>query len=419
MPNSEPEGLLGVGTPQYQEVNLSDDLNWFRLRIERFVRGGIYLLAGQPGIGKSTLGIQIALDLGRSGEKTVFILTEQSREDLALRARKLCSAWPTQVANNALAKIQPEDGLYDVEHLPQFLSQHVLSPGGKYHGLKFIILDSIQGHGLSSAATKQYRKLYEFCRACKSSGITVLLVAHVTKKGEIAGPKDLEHNVDCVLVMRKAMVYRPMFVPKNRFGPAVLKPVPLEMDKVTTALQLSPHNEAVSSVARTYLGGPTPIAEAQAAVSLPSYGMRGKITAPGLPRKEIEQLTNCISQIPDLDIDDLDYTIHCRLPGNHFYRPIMGLPVAMALIASYIQKDIPAPHVYIGEIDLLRKVREVSEELIIELWESIQTGTIKTPIRLFLPPESAKVIQGTVNGVTVVPCALLENAVFNTWPDLR
>src|SRR5262245_36793446 len=97
MPESEPEGLLGVGTPHYQEVALSEDLNWFRLRIERFVRGGIYLLAGQPGIGKSTLAIQIALDLGRSGEKSVFILTEQSREDLALRARKLSSAWPPKM----------------------------------------------------------------------------------------------------------------------------------------------------------------------------------------------------------------------------------------------------------------------------------------------------------------------------------
>jgi hypothetical protein len=92
------------------------------------------------------------------------------------------------------------------------------------------------------------------------------------------------------------------------------------MDKITTALKLSPHSELVSSVAKTYLGANIGIAEAQAAVSLPSYGTRGKITAPGLPRREIEQLTTCISQIPDMGIEDLDYTIHCRLPGEKRYR---------------------------------------------------------------------------------------------------
>jgi predicted ATP-dependent serine protease len=153
--------------------------------------------------------------------------------------------------------------------------------------------------------------------------------------------------------MRKAMIYRPLFVPKNRFGPALLKAVPLEMDRKTTALKLSPHSESVSSVARTYLGQGIGIAEAQAAVSLPAYGNRGRITAPGLPRKEIEQLTTCMSQIPEMELEDLDYAIQCRLPGERRYRGILGLPLCMALIASYIQKDIPAYHVYLGEIDLL------------------------------------------------------------------
>lgn len=73
------EGLLGVGQTEYQEIELSESLAWLRHRIERFVVGGIYLVAGQPGIGKSTLGIQIALDLGRRGHKTLFVLTEQSK----------------------------------------------------------------------------------------------------------------------------------------------------------------------------------------------------------------------------------------------------------------------------------------------------------------------------------------------------
>ena len=299
------------------------------------------------------------------------------------------------------------------------LAHQVLSAGGKYHGVKLIVLDSVQGHGLASAATKKYKQIYEFCRQCKSAGLTVLLVAHVTKKGDIAGPKDLEHNVDCVLVMRKAMAYRPLFVPKNRFGPAVLKPIPLEIDRVTTALKLSPHSDSVSSTARTFLGKGAGLAEAQASVALPSYGTRGRITAPGLPKKEIEQLTNCISQIPDMEIEDLDYAIHCRLPGEKRYRSLLGLPVCMTLIASYIQKDIPTHHIYVGEIDLLRKVREVPDQIVMDLWDLLEEGKIQKPVRLFCPPESAKLLREGLDGVTVVACDRLDDAVYHTWPQMR
>lgn len=419
MVDNEATGLLSVGQTEYQQVELSDGLGWLKHRLEKFVAGGVYLIAGQPGIGKSTLGIQIALDLGRSGQKTVFVLTEQSKEDLGQRARRMSSDWPINEANKALGNILPKDDLYDIETLPSFLAQQVTSASGKYHGVKLIIVDSIQGHGLAASATRKYRQVYEFCRNCRAAGITVLLVAHVTKKGDIAGPKDMEHNVDCVLVMRKAMIYRPLFVPKNRFGPAVLKPVPLEIDKRTTALKLSPHSDSVSSVARTYLGRDVGIAEAQAAVSLPAYGTRGRITAPGLPKKEIEQLTTCISQIPDMEIEEMDYTIQCRLPGERRYRGLLGLPLCMALIASYIQKDIPAYHVYIGEIDLLRKVREVPDQIIMDLWDGIQDGTIPTPLRIFCPRASAQIMSSEIEGATVIACDRLDDAVFHTWPELR
>lgn len=417
--HGESSGLLGIGTSEFEELALSDELRWLAQRLGKFVKGGIYLIAGQPGIGKSTLGIQLAVDLARSGKKTLYILTEQSKEELAHRARLITSNWPPSDVSQALTKIDPEDSVYDIETLPSFLSHQVIGPSGKYHGVDLVVLDSVQGHGLSAAATKKYRQVYEFCRQCKSAGITVLLVAHVTKRGDIAGPKDLEHNVDCVLVMRKAMSYRPLFVPKNRFGPAILKPVPLEMNRTTTALALAPHSESVSTVARSFLGRDFSLPEVQASVSLPTYGGRGKITAPGLPRKEIEQLANCISQIPDMNIDDLDYTIHCRLPGERKYRGLLGLPLAIALIASYLQKDVPRHHIYIGEIDLLRQVREVPEQLINDLWECVQADEIKRPVRLFLPPSSADLVRETLDGVTVVACERLEHAVYNTWPELR
>jgi len=419
MSDAEISGLLAVQGAEYKELPISDNMAWLKYRLGKLVQGGIYLIAGQPGIGKSTLGIQLALDLAKKDERSLYILTEQSKEDLANRAKLMSSDWPAPVQKKALGLIEPFEGIYNIEDLPSFLSHQVLNQNGKYHGVKFIVVDSVQGHGLSAAATKKYKQVYEFCRQCKAAGITVLLVAHVTKKGDISGPKDLEHNVDCVIVMRKAMVYRPLFIPKNRFGPAILKPVPLEMDKITTALKLSPHSDLVSSVAKTYLGAGVGLAEAQAAVSLPSYGTRGKITAPGLPRREIEQLTTCISGIPDMEIEELDYTIHCRLPGEKRYRALIGLPLCMALIASYIQLDIPAYHIYIGEIDLLRKVREVPDQLLLDLMDGISTEQIRTPLRIFCPMDTAEVIQSTVEGVTVIGCERLDDAVYQTWPQLK
>jgi DNA repair protein RadA/Sms len=418
----ELSGLLAVAETEHAEIQLSESLAWLRQRIAKFVVGGIYLLAGQPGIGKSRLSTQLALDLGRRGMKTLYVLTEQSKDDLAKVARQMTSDWSRKDADQAMRNVEPEENVYDLETLPSFLGHQVMSPSGKYHGVKLIVIDSVQGHGLSASATRKYRQIYEFCRQCKTAGIAVVLVAHVTKKGDVAGPKDMEHNVDCILVMRRAMIYRPMFVPKNRFGPAIFKPIPLEMDKTTTVLRLSPHSDSVSSVARSYLGRRIGIAEAQATVALPAYGNRGKITAPGLPRKEIEQLTTCISQLPEMQIDDLDYTIQCRLPGDKRYRSLLGLPLCIALIASYIQKDIPSYYLYLGEIDLLRKIREVPDEIVIDLWEQLKDPanvSIPRPVRIFCPEESAHLLQEEVEGATVVACDRLDDAVFMTWPELK
>jgi predicted ATP-dependent serine protease len=91
----------------------------------------------------------------------------------------------------------------------------------------------------------------------------------------------------------------------------------------------------------------------------------------------------------------------------------------MALIASYLQRDIPKHHLYIGELDLLRRVREVPDAVVQDLWDAVEAEEIKPPVRIFCPRESAHLIRDGVRDATVVACDRLEDALYATWPDLK
>ena len=115
MTPAEPSGLLAIAETEHAEIELSDSLAWLRQRISKFVVGGIYLLAGQPGIGKSRLSTQIALDLGRRGIKTLYILTEESKKGLANIARQMTSDWPRKDADRALDNVLAEEDVLSNE----------------------------------------------------------------------------------------------------------------------------------------------------------------------------------------------------------------------------------------------------------------------------------------------------------------
>jgi hypothetical protein len=91
----------------------------------------------------------------------------------------------------------------------------------------------------------------------------------------------------------------------------------------------------------------------------------------------------------------------------------------MALIASYLQKDIPGHHIYLGEIDLLRKVREVPDQILQDFAEDFQAGVIQRPLRVHCPPSNAALLRDLIpDGLTAVACERLDDAVFLTWPEL-
>ncbi|MEX2673458.1 MAG: AAA family ATPase [Phycisphaeraceae bacterium] len=415
----ERANLLSTPNEQLNSLELSDELDFLSDAVHRFSAGGLYLYAGAPGGGKSTLSLQTGLDLGRRGVPSLFILTEQSAASVKARAQQMLSEQLRDEADRAMSMISVEPNVRDITMLPTFAMHEVLHPSGKYHGVKLIVLDSIQGEGLASAATKAYSKVLEFGRMCTREGITVILVSHVTKRGEIAGPKTLEHGVDVSLVLRKAMMYTLLSVRKNRFGPTQLRGIPLMMEPSTTRFVKALHAHAQPSAANTYGGATIGIRQVQVAISVPPDGQRAKVTAPGLPRKEIDQLIGCINQIEGLDLSELDHRIQCRMPRSGQYLTYFSLPLCMAMISSYARLPIPQNHLYLGEIDLFRKVLDVPLDVLTDLIATIDNAEIATPLKVFAPPSAEAYLSDAREGVKVISCSTLEDAIGQTWPNLR
>lgn len=411
--------LLSTAFDARNKLPLSESLGFFQDAIGgEFVAGARYLLSGSPGGGKSRLATQICLDLGRQDIPSLTILTEEAPAQMKRRAQQMTSDWQQASIVRALTNVHVDHNVFDVSSLPDFLMRQVLSPGGSYHGVKLIVLDSIQGQGLAASSTKSYAKVLDFARLCEENGVTTILLCHQTKRGDLAGPKSLEHSVDTSLILRRAMQYSLLAVRKNRYGPPLLQPMPLRFDPVTIRLEPAPHCEAKPAMARTYAGAGSGELELQASVTVPGDGSRGQMTAPGLPRREIEQLVSCISQMKDIDFGELNYSVNCRLPGSGQYNPILGLPLCIALIASYLQKPVPQQNIYIGEIDLFRNLRSVAPAISQSLKASLDSGELASPVTLFLHPMTAVEFSPS-ESLRVVPCKTLEEAVFLTWPELR
>ncbi len=197
----------------------------------QIVREEAVLLAGAPGSNKSTLARQLTLDLVSQGQRALMILTEESAERAKAGFVNMAGDWPHSKVRAALSNIHVETGIHDVEMLPNFFASQVLNPHGPYHGVSLIVLDSIQGPGLSANKFDAYQALIQFFSLTRAAQVMTLAICHVTKRGEIAGPKALEHAVDCSILIRKAYNRRMVSVLKNRFGPETARPLQLEIDR--------------------------------------------------------------------------------------------------------------------------------------------------------------------------------------------
>jgi len=417
------DDITGTG-PDLVDIS---SLPWLEKAISPgFIRGGIYLLAGEPGIGKTTLAIQVLGEWAKQGVKVLYLTTEQGLGDLKRAVERIHGLEDGQLPQKMKETFFFDDTVDDINVLPRFLARRVLTEGEEYHGVKAIVIDSVQGRGLSPSATQKYRSLYEFSENAKAQRIVTILIGHVTKKGQIAGPKDLEHNVDCVLYIRRAFRLRPFFVPKNRFGPAMLDPMVLIMDDKGRLME-SPHRTVKSSAVYGYAGIGDELAEGQASVSLPRYGSRPELNAPFLPSKKVKQLLSVLSTLKDVDLTDLSYEINCYLPRRQSYRAELDLPLALALLSSYLQKPIPEATLFIGELDLTRRIRAPERSYLAALTQ-VLTGIQRRRIKeIYLSEDCAEIFKkmkpkesGPPMGelVEVHGVGTLEALLQKLWPEL-
>lgn len=149
----EDKGKKGLDMP---------NLPWLKKAIgSDLIQGGIYLLAGEPGIGKTTLSLQILGDISRQGVRVLYIPTEQSLSDIKRVVNRIHDLGSEEI-QSSIGENLYIDTIDDLAMLPWFLNHRILPSESEYHGCEIIAIDSLQGGGLSTGAGEKYKALLDF-----------------------------------------------------------------------------------------------------------------------------------------------------------------------------------------------------------------------------------------------------------------
>ena len=356
------------------------------------VPGSLVLLGGTPGIGKSTILLDAGLRFGQRGIKVLYVSGEESEEQTAMRAVRLGGA----SANENLLIMTATD-------LDAILAQaNAIQP-------QLLIIDSIQtmyNAELPTAAGSvgQVRectaKLLQFA---KTTNIAVMVIGHVTKDGNIAGPRLLEHMVDVVLQFEgdRSYAFRVLRALKNRFGSTEESGI-FSMEAGGLAEVANPaglfledrDGEAAGSLIGACMEGNRPImVEFQALVAKTPYGMPRR-TAVGFDYNRVNMLLAILERRLGLDFGMYDAYVNV-VGGMRISEPAADLAVAAALVSSYRNRPVPKGALCFGELGLTGEVRRVSapERRILDGINLGFTKFIVPDSQLRLPQVEAKIIR--------------------------
>jgi len=397
-------------------IELAEPVLWFQDEITRFVQGDRYLLAASAGCGKSLFLTQLGIALAPK-EKVAYILTEEPEATHRARlARMLCERKPAEVAR-IHRNILVEDGLSAPELLPEFIASQVVRPGGSLHGARVLIIDSLMGGGVPPTPGRRWERIINALKMCQKAGVTCVASAHINKSNSMAGPASLRHAADVLMFMRQLGNHRIFTVTKNRNGFADQRqPARLVLDPATLMLKPAPHSDPVAVSARSYVSFAGEV-EIQSTISL-TLGTRRRIVCGNIPHGEIMQITDMIGDIRGVDVNDTDFSISTRMPGARTYAPTMALALCMTLIGSALQEVVPENYLFLGELDLKRRIRDVPDLMAAEIGNAIVAGAIRRPVKIVCSPGTASIIAAS-GGVSCASCRTLDEAVFVVWPQTR
>lgn len=319
------------------------------------VPGSLVLIGGDPGIGKSTLLLQVSGQLEQIGGQVLYVTGEESASQIKLRANRL------HVQGKELF-IYPET---DMNAVTQMVQQQ--KPD-------YLIIDSVQTMNipdLSSAigSVAQVRAVTsQLMTIAKQQGVTVFVVGHVTKGGAIAGPKILEHMVDTVLYFEGDLHhnYRILRSVKNRFGSTNeigmfamqddgLKEV-ANPSEIFLGERLA---HATGSAVVVSIEGTRPIlVEIQSLITPTLYGM-AKRTTTGLDHNRVAVIMAVLEKRANILLQNQDAYLKAT-GGVHLDEPAIDLAMAMAIVSSYRNLGLAADECFVGEIGLTGEIRRVN-----------------------------------------------------------
>lgn len=319
------------------------------------VGGGVVLVGGDPGIGKSTLLLQALGGLARAGHGTLYVTGEESGAQVALRAARLACEGLDRVEVLATT---------DLDHIEQAIAAR--NPAA-------VVVDSIQTMRcaeLESAAGSvgQLREVTaRLVDVAKARGVGLFLIGHVTKEGAIAGPKVLEHLVDTVLSFEgdATLSYRLVRTTKNRFGAAheigVFEMLREGLREVTDPSRLflseRPQHAAGSLVVPTAQGQRPLLVEVQALVAPAAYGAARRV-ATGVDGNRLAILLAVLDRKAHVQVLDRDVFVSV-VGGARVDEPAVDLALAAAITSSLRERAVPYDTVVFGEVGLTGEVRSV------------------------------------------------------------
>ena len=325
------------------------------------VPGAAILLAGEPGVGKSTLLLEVAAQTARVGGRTLYVTGEESAAQVRLRADRT-------------------GGVYDQLYLAAETDLGAVLTHIEEVRPALVVVDSVQTisasgvEGVPGGVTQVKEVAAALIRVAKTRNVTIVLIGHVTKDGSIAGPRVLEHLVDVVLSFEgdRNSRFRMVRALKNRFGPVdEVGCFDLGAEGITavtdpTGLFVENHRQQVAGtcVAVTMEGRRPMLAEVQALVTR-SASERPRRTTSGVDSARVAMVLAVLQQHCQIPLHAHDVFVS-TVGGARLSEPASDLAVAVAIASAHVNRPAPRGVVAMGELGLageLRRIRDLDQRI--------------------------------------------------------